>query len=621
MPTTTLIERLRAGAILADGAMGTTLHAGGTPIDDCFDALNLTAPERVKAVHRAYLEAGAEIIKTNTFRAHRFGLTPHNRSSEVNAINSAGVSIAKSAIAESGKQAYIAGSVGPLGVRIAPYGRVSAEQAFEAFYEQIAALIVAGADAILLETFTDLNEIEQAVKATRAANPNIPVIASMTFTRDGTTVYGDAPREVANTLAELNVDVIGVNCSSGPSQLAKIAQVMRAVEPDMALSVMPNAGFPEYVQGRMIYPATPEYFADYAVALREIGVKIIGGCCGTTHAHIKAMRAALDAPNRPPRIVISSIEMNGYSQAEKAEAPTLLAQKLAAGKFVTTVEMAPPRSFNAQKVLAAAQMLHEAGVDCIDVSDSPMARMRMSPWAVCHLIQDKLGMDTILHFPTRGRNILRVQGDLLAAHALAVRNIFVVMGDPTAIGDYPEALDKYDIVPSGLIKLIKHNLNLGQDQAGNSIGQPTSFLVGCALNLCPNDLDAEIKTLRKKIEAGADFALTQSVYEPHKVAAFLKRYEELHGKLTLPILVGILPLYGARHAAFLDNEVPGLTVPAPMMTRISKAGDVAPSEGIAIAIELLHELRGMVQGAYIIPPFGKYEMAAEIVEAVAAEPA
>lgn len=313
--------------------------------------------------------------------------------------------------------------------------------------------------------------------------------------------------------------------------------------------------------------------------------------------------------------------MNGYSQAEKAEAPTLLAQKLAAGKFVTTVEMAPPRSFNAQKVLAAAQMLHEAGVDCIDVSDSPMARMRMSPWAVCHLIQDKLGMDTILHFPTRGRNILRVQGDLLAAHALAVRNIFVVMGDPTAIGDYPEALDKYDIVPSGLIKLIKHNLNLGQDQAGNSIGQPTSFLVGCALNLCPNDLDAEIKTLRKKIEAGADFALTQSVYEPHKVAAFLKRYEELHGKLTLPILVGILPLYGARHAAFLDNEVPGLTVPAPMMTRISKAGDVAPSEGIAIAIELLHELRGMVQGAYIIPPFGKYEMAAEIVEAVAAEPA
>jgi homocysteine S-methyltransferase len=380
---------------------------------------------------------------------------------------------------------------------------------------------------------------------------------------------------------------------------------------------MPNGGFPELINGRLMYPATPDYFGDYAVIFRDIGARIIGGCCGTTPEHIRAMRAALDAPGRTPRIVITSAEPNPLSAGDAQLAPTRLAQKLAAGKFFITVEMPPPRSFNAQKVLAAAQMLQEAGVDCIDVSDSPMARMRMSPWAICHLIQDRLGMETILHFPTRGRNILRVQGDLLAAHALNVRNILVVMGDPTAIGDYPDANDKCDILPSGLIRLIKHNLNGGRDQAGNSIGQPTAFTVGCALNLTPKDIDAEISSLRKKIEAGADFAMTQSVYEPRKVEQFLKRYEELYGPLTLPILVGILPLYGERHANFLNNEVPGISIPESIMARIAAAGDVAPAVGVQIAAEILRDLRGMVQGAYIIPPFGKYEMAAEIVEALA----
>ena len=301
------------------------------------------------------------------------------------------------------------------------------------------------------------------------------------------------------------------------------------------------------------------------------------------------------------------------------EAPTNLAQKLAAGQFVVTVEMSPPRSFNAQKVIASAQMLRDAGVDSVDVSDSPMARMRMSPWALCHMLQSELGVDTILHFPTRGRNLLRVQGDLLAAHALKVRNLFVCMGDPTAIGDYPDAFDKSDIVPSGLIRLIKHSLNTGKDQAGNSIGQPTSFLIGCALSLSSQDIDAEIKTLRKKIEAGADFALTQTVFEPEKVRAFRDRYEALHGPLTLPLLAGVLPLWGARHAAFLHNEVPGVTIPEKTRARIDAAGDTAPHTGVQIAVELLQELQGMVQGAYLIPPFGKYEMAAEIVEAIKAK--
>jgi homocysteine S-methyltransferase len=621
----TFLARLTNGVLLADGAMGTMLHRSGAQIDACFDALNLTAPQHVYEVHRAFLEAGAELIETNTFGANRYKLAWHNRQNEVAAINRAAVEIARRAVnnflaEKPEKLVFVAGSVGPLGIRLAPYGRVQPEEAFAAFKEQIAAQVDAGVDVIIFETFTDLNEIAEAVRAARAVNPSIPVIASMTFTRDGNTIYGDAPREVAAALAATGADVIGVNCSVGPSQLARIAQIMRAVEPDVPLAVMPNAGYPETVAGRVMYPATPDYFGDYAVTLRDLGVSVVGGCCGTTPDHTRAMRRALDAAATKPKaqITLLPVERNGepYAALTALDQPTALAQKLAAGQFVTTVEMSPPRSFSAQKVIASAQMLQEAGVDCIDVSDSPMSRMRMSPWALCHLVQTGIEMDTILHFPTRGRNLLRVQGDLLAAHALKVRNVFVVMGDPTSIGDYPDANDKYDIVPSGLIKLIKHNLNAGQDQAGNSIGQPTSFLVGCALNLCPQDIDAEIKTLRKKIEAGADFALTQSVYEPNKVSAFLRRYEALHGPLTLPILVGVLPLYGAKHATFLHNEVPGINIPEAIMARVQAAGDVAPHTGVQIAVELLHELRGMVQGAYIIPPFGKYEMAAEIVEAI-----
>lgn len=611
----TFRERLGRGVILADGAMGTMLHQSGAAIDACFDYLNLSDPARVAATHQAFLDAGAELIETNTFGANRFKLSLHGYQDELEAINAAGVKIAREAIQISGREVYIAGSVGPLGVRLAPYGKVQPEEAFAAFQEQIRALIEAGADAILLETFTDLNEISEAVKACRAVNAAVPVIASMTFTRDSTTIYGDSPAEVANSLTEAGADVIGVNCSSGPSQLTRIARIMHAAQPAARITVMPNAGFPEQVGGRMIYPAAPDYFGDYALTLRDLGVTVIGGCCGTTPDHIRAMRQALDSPTRKASaILMPSMGQELIESVEPDREKTGLAKRLTAGKFVFTVEMAPPRSFNAQKVIASAQMLKEAGADCIDVSDSPMARMRMSPWAVCHLVQDQLSMETILHFPTRGRNLLRVQGDLLAAHALKVRNIFVVMGDPTAIGDYPDAHDKYDIVPSGLIRLVKHNLNTGTDQAGNSIGQPTSFFVGCALNLCPPDIDKEIGTLIKKIEAGADFALTQTVYNPHQVEAFLKRFEQLYGALKLPILAGILPLYGARHAAFLHNEVPGVDIPESIRERVNAAGEVAPAVGVEIAAQILRDLNGMVQGAYLIPPFGKYEMAASIIE-------
>ena len=300
--------------------------------------------------------------------------------------------------------------------------------------------------------------------------------------------------------------MIGVNCSSGPSQLLRIFHLMHMAVPEARFSVQPNAGWPEMVRGRVMYSATPDYFGEYALAFKEAGACVIGGCCGTTPDHVHAMRAALDDPTRVHPTILSVTDFAETVESDTPEQPTELARKLAAGKFVVTVEMPPPRSYNAQKVIASAQLLREAGVDFINVSDSPMARMRMSPWAVCHLIQSQVGLETVLHFPTRGRNLLRVQGDLLAAHALNVRNVFVVMGDPTVIGDYPDSFDTHDIVPTSLIRLIKQNLNQGIDQAGNSIGQPTSFQVGCALNVNALDLDREISLLRKKMDAGADFA-------------------------------------------------------------------------------------------------------------------
>ncbi len=410
------------------------------------------------------------------------------------------------------RDVYTAGDIGPLGVRLAPFGRVQPEQAQQAFEEQIKALVEAGVDLILIETMSDLFEAQAAIKASRGIDPELPIIASMTFTRDDRTLLGDDPAKVARVLDKAGADCIGVNCSGGPTQLLRILKQMRQAVPNRPFSVMPNAGWPEQVAGRIMYPAAPEYFGDYARAFWEEGASVIGGCCGTTPLHIAAMRKAIDSGP-------VTVAVNGIPAAERddttaeTEQPTQFAQRLGEGKFVVAVEMDPPRGLATHKLLAGASLLLEAGADVIDVADSPMARMRMSPWAVCNLIQRKVGVETVLHFPTRGRNLLRVQGDLLAAHALGVRNVFVVMGDPTAIGDYPDAMDNFDLVPSGLIKLIKQNFNAGVDHAGTDIGQPTSFFVGCALNLLPANPEVEIKNLGRKLRSGADFILTQPVYE------------------------------------------------------------------------------------------------------------
>ncbi len=613
-----LTEWIERGVpILMDGAMGTMLHAKGVGFDACFDELNLSRPEIVLEVHRAYAQAGAQILETNSFGANRYKLAAHGLEARVAEINAAAVALARQAAEDADHEVRVAGSVGPLGVRLAPFGRVQPQQARQAFREQIEALAGAGADAIVLETHGDLYEVREAVAAAREVC-DLPLLASVTFTRDDRTLLGDTPTRVGRFLADLGVEVIGANCSSGPAQLLRVTRQMRQAAPGAHLLVMPNAGWPERVAQRIMYPATPDYFGDYALAFWREGANLVGGCCGTTPEHIAAMRAALDgAQGRPPpEVRVQEPRRRPSEPPEPGAEPTQLAQKLRQGHFVISVEVDPPRGFSIHKLQAGVHLLAEAGADVINVADSPMARMRMSPWAVCHLIQHDIGVEAVLHFPTRGRNLLRVQGDLLAAHALGVRNVFVVMGDPTAVGDYPEAMDDFDLVPSGLIKLIKHNFNSGVDHAGADIGGATSFFVGCALNLCSPDVEREIRVLRKKIHAGADFALTQPVFDSACARQFLSRYRERYGEPEIPLLVGVLPLYGARHAAFLHNEVPGIQIPEPVREAIRRAGDRAPKLGVRLAVDLLGELRGLVQGVYLMPPFSRYDMAAEIIEAV-----
>ncbi len=597
--------------------MGTQLHARGIPFDACFDELNLSQPELILEIHREYLEAGARIIETNTFGANQHKLSSHGLEHQVVEINAAGVALAKQAIYETGADALVAGSVGPLGIRLAPFGRVKPEEAFEAFHEQIVALEQAGADLISLETQSDLYELREGIQASKGVG-DLPVIASVTFTRDDRTLLGDTPAQAARLLWDAGADVIGANCSEGPAQLLRIIRAMRQAVPEAKFSVMPNAGWPEQVGGRIMYPATADYFADYARAYTEAGANIIGGCCGTTADHIAHMRAAFEQVEPSPFSTITiEVEEDLERLANGQLGPTNLNSKLGAGQFVLSVEVNPPRGLSVEKVLAGAQLLADAGVDVINVADSPMARLRMSPWAVCHRIQQDIGLETVLHFPTRGRNLLRVQGDLLAAHATGVRNIFVVMGDPTSIGDYPEATDDYDLVPSGLIKLVKQGFNAGVDLHGDEFGEATSFYVGCALNPDAANLEQEIRVLKRKVEAGADFVLTQPVFEPERIEQTISAFEDRHGPLGIPMIVGILPLYGIKHARFLHNEVPGISIPDVIQKRIAAAGDHAPQTGVSIAVEILDQLKDSVGGVYIMPPFGRYDIAAEIIESVA----
>lgn len=611
-------QLLQKQPLLLDGAMGTMLHGRGIPIDECFDVLNIKQPALVAEIHRSYIDVGADIIETNSFGANRYKLAHHGLEQEVSRVNQAAVDVARRVIGGSFKPVLLAGSVGPLGVRLAPLGRVSVEEARAAFAEQMRGLLTAvsgGVDLLIIETMSNVREVETAVAAARSLDLTIPIVTNMTFTRDDRTLLGNTPDDVAARLAALDVDVIGVNCSGGPSQVLRLITAMRQVAPDMLLAAVPNAGWPQHTEGgRVLYPATPDYFADYTRAFVAAGVRLIGGCCGTSAAHIAAMRQALDTPI-PNRILLPRVEMVDRLKKGTAVAdpPTQLAHDLARKRFVVTVEMSPPRGIATQRLLEGAHMLKEAGVTHLNIADSPLARMRMSAWAAAYLVQRDVELETVLHFPTRGRNLLRVQGDLLAAYALGIRNLFVVMGDPTRIGDYPEAMDSYDIVPTGLIHLIKQQFNAGVDKSGESIDYPTNFLVGCAVSLTPDDPAHEMKLLRKKIHSGADFALTQPIFDPLAAKGFIELYEATYQEPILPIIAGIKPLYNSRNAEFLHHEVPGVSIPTIYRERMHGAQD-EQQEGVLIAQELVQAIRPFVQGLYLMPAFNRYDLVADVLD-------
>lgn len=613
-------ERIQQKPLLLDGAMGTKLHAKGVPIDHCFDAINTRNPSMVAEVHRAYIEAGADVIETNTFGANHYRLAEHNLADSVAQINQTAVTIARRVIDGSFKPVLLAGSVGPLGVRLAPLGRVSKEEAIAAFTEQMTALIHAeprGVDFLILETMMSLAELEAAVTAARSLSKDIPLVASMTFTRDDHTLSGDTPDYTGKRLATLDIDMMGVNCSGGPAQVLRVLSVLHEVAPEMPLFAAPNAGWPQQSEGgRVLYPATPEYFGEYTRTFQAVGARLIGGCCGTTEQHIAVMRHILDTegPLTRPLPEVHMIVREGEEvETAVTDPPTQLAQFLANHTFVATIEMSPPKGIATQKMLESAHMLKEAGANILNIADNPLARMHMSAWAAAYLVQKKVGLETILHFPTRGRNLLRIHGDLLAAYAMEIRNLFVTMGDPTRIGDYPEAMDSYDIVPTGLLQLIKEQLNRGVDKSGRSIDQATRFTVGCAVNLVPEDAEHEMKLLRKKIRSGADFALTQPIFDPPAARAFIEAYEAKFEEKMIPILAGIKLLYNARNAEFLHNEVPGMVIPEPYLERM-RASNEPRKEGVRIAQETLAAVRPFVQGVYFMPAFGRYDLVADVLD-------
>lgn len=612
------MKRLEQGVLLADGAMGTMLYARGVPFDKCFDELNLSRPDLVKGIHQDYIASGAELIETNTFGANRFKLGAANLAAKVAEINRAGANVAREAAVASKRQVFVAGSMGPIGRPMAPLGTVQPAEVREAFAEQAAVLVEGGADVLILETFTDLNELVEAVQGVQSATA-VPLIGQMTFTQEGRTLLGHSPQEIATTLERLDVEVIGANCSVGSQGIVEVMEQMAAAVSHAWLSAMPNAGFPAYVGGRYMYFSTPAYMAEHARQLVALGVRIVGGCCGTTPEHIAAMRDALKKPVleaavsmtvSPERAVRPVAERE---PAARPETPSPLAKKL--GKvFVITVEVHPPRGVHDRKELEACRKLREVGVDAIDVADNPMARLRMSPWAMCARIQSEVGLETVLHFTTRDRNLIRLQSDLLAVHALGVRNVLVLRGDPPQMGDYPNATAISDVKPSGLVRLIKE-FNKGRDVAGNPIGAPTAFTVGVALNLSAPDLDNEARVLERKVAAGADFICTMPVYEPEA----LDRITRILGGLPLPTLIGILPLVSYRHAEFLHNELPGFVLPGWVRERMRTAAN-GRDDGLRMAHELLQAIRSRVAGVYLIPSFGRYDSVIQLVR-LAREPA
>jgi methionine synthase I (cobalamin-dependent)/5,10-methylenetetrahydrofolate reductase len=601
-------DRLQQGPILGDGAMGTQLYARGVDVRP-LDRANLTAPHVVKAIHLDYLQAGSEVIQSNTFGANAVRLAAEGVGAELEAVNRAGVRLAKEARMLSGQPIWIAGAMGPLGIEGAPIGAFDAGLAHNVFAEQAAILADEGVDLFALQTFTALYELKIAIEAVGSVS-NLPIVAEMTFTQEGMTPAGDTPEEIARALQDMNVVAFGGNCSVGPEVLTQVVERMAAIV-DIPLTAEANAGLPEYVNGKLAYAAGPKYFAESARQIVEIGAVLIGGCCGTTPEHIAYVRDSIRGVNpsrqyrhpesRPAQVV---------TRTPIAAKPDLtgLASKLAAGEFVVTTELSPPRGFDITDTLEKLRPV-AAYLTAVNVADSPRAQGRMSALATCSLIQSRLGIETIMHQAIRHRNLLALHSDLLGAHALGVRNVFTVMGDPPLSGDYPEATAIADVTASGLIKLIS-GFNQGFDGGERPIEQPTSFLIGAAFNLTSHNLDRELRVLDRKVESGADFLLTQPAYDPEAVERVAARL----GGFPRPLILAVLPLRSVRHARFLHNEVPGISIPDSIMERMERAGDGAAAEGIAISQELIRATRSRIAGVYFIPPFDRFQVIAETLD-------
>ena len=609
------LEQLGQRALLCDGAMGTQLYGRGIDFDECFDALNLTQPDVVREIHQSYIEAGADIIETNTYGANRFKLEPFGLADKVRQINHRGMKLAREAREIAGTNTLIAGAVGPLGVLLQPYGPLTEQAAHEAFAEQIGTLLEQGADLLMFETFSDLREMLIAVKAAKQVG-DLPIVAQMTFAEDGRTVLGNTPEEVVRKLVELGVAVVGVNCSVGSQRVFRVVQSMRAVNATIPISAQPNAGWPTERHNRVFYPSSPEYMADYARRMvEELNVQIVGGCCGTTPQHISSMHSALQDLNPASTLNITIVDEEAPSVQlpSKSAETTQLGRMLADGAFVTSVEIDPPKGHNPRRCLEGARQMQAAGVNFINVADSPMARVRMSALPMCNLIQQQVGMETILHFTTRDRSLMGLQSDLLGAHALGVRNILALKGDPPSFGAYPGTSGVFDVDTIGLVKVIA-GMNSGVDTAGNDIGTPTNFLIGVALNINAEDPDWEIDRLHQKVAAGAHYAMTQISYD----ATELDRFFDKLGPLPIPIILGLMPVQSYRHASFLHNEVPGITLPKEVLTRMKEAGANGRAIGVQVSQEILASAYDRIQGVYIMPSFGRYEMAAEVLEVLKA---
>jgi methionine synthase I (cobalamin-dependent)/5,10-methylenetetrahydrofolate reductase len=589
-----------------DGAVGTMIYSRGVYINRCYDELNLTQTDLILGIHREYVKAGADILETNTYGANRIKLKAYGLEDRLKEINITGVKLAREAAAD---RAFVAGSMGPLGIRIEPYGKTSITEAQALFCEQAEALLEGVVDLFVLETFSDLAEIQPAIRAIRSLC-DLPIVAQMTIQNDGSTSYGTAPEFFTKQLDEWGADVIGLNCSVGPHAMLEAIEKMRQVT-QRKLSAQPNGGLPRNVDGRLMYMASPEYMAKYAKRLIQSGAKFVGGCCGTTPKHIKQIANAVAAlsPGRSTVQVLELEEMPADVQLTPRAEKSRLAKSMSEGKFVTSVEIVPPRGCDPEKMLENVSFLKLAGVDAVNVPDGPRAQSRMGALAVSTLIEQKVGIECVVHYCCRDRNLLGMTSDLLGAAGMGLRNFLIITGDPPKMGPYPEATAVFDIDSIGLVNMV-NRLNHGLDIGGNPIGKPTSFYIGVGVNPCAVDLDYEIRRFEWKVEAGAEYAITQPTFDVEQLKYFLKRIEHCR----IPVLAGIWPIVSYRNAEFLANEVPGVVVPDEILKRMSRVTDkdAAREEGLAIARETLLEVRDLVQGVQVSAPFGNVKYALDV---------